>query len=64
MNDQTRFSCAGKSRHRDPRGDSLQRSVEVIGMVTGDTEEFCKAVDTTDDELAAIAAGAGLHVVK
>ena len=39
-------------------------SVEVIGMVTGDTEEFCKAVDTTDDELAAIAAGTGLHVVK
>jgi hypothetical protein len=38
--------------------------MEVIGMVTGDTEEFCKAVDTTDDELAAIAAGAGLHMVK
>ena len=31
---------------------------------TGDTEEFRKAADMTDDELAAIASGATLHVVK
>ena len=31
---------------------------------TGDTEEFRKATDMTDDELAAIASGATLHVVK
>ena len=31
---------------------------------TGDTEEFRKAADMTDDELAAIAAGAKLTVVK
>ena len=31
---------------------------------TGDTEEFRKAADMTDDELAAIAAGAKLTVIK
>ena len=31
---------------------------------TGDTEEFRKAADMTDDELAAIASGAKLTVVK
>ena len=31
---------------------------------TGDTEEFRKAADMTDDELAAIASRATLHVVK
>ena len=41
----------------DPRLSSVEH--------TGDTEEeFRKAADMTDDELAAIAAGAGLHVVK
>ena len=31
---------------------------------TGDTEEFPKAADLTDDQLAAIVAGAKLTVVK
>ena len=31
---------------------------------TGDTQSFKKAVDMTDDELAAIAAGAKLTIVK
>ena len=31
---------------------------------TSDTQAFKRAIDMTDDELAAIASGATLHVVK
>ena len=31
---------------------------------TGDNQTFKRAIDMTDDELAAIASGATLHVVK
>ena len=57
----------------DHRGEIRQRSAAVT-FATGlgkaptfsstDTTQFKRAIDMTDDELAAIASGATLHVVK
>ena len=76
----TRFICARKSRHRDHRGEIRQRSAAVtfadapcIAAILDRAYErqpehqrhqFKRAIDMTDDELAAIASGATLHVVK
>ena len=56
----------GRSRHR-------KRDCDVAGtgaygkaptFSSTDTTQFKRAIDMTDDELAAIASGAKLHVVK
>ena len=75
----TRFICARKSRHVDHRGEIRQRSAAVTLQIEAildraygkaptfsstDTTQFKRAIDMTDDELAAIASGATLHVVK
>ena len=56
----TRFICAGKSRHRDHGGEI--RASDVGGM-TLTTTQLKRAIDMTDDELAAIAGRAKLTVV-
>ena len=63
----TRFIRARKSRHVDHRGDIRQRSAAVtfaMDLNTSDPTVMKRAIDMTDDELAAIASGATLHVVK
>ena len=72
----TRFICAGKSRHRDYRGgDPRHRKRDSDAYLdrgygrpatfsTTDTTQFKRAIDMTDDELAAIVAKARLTVVK
>ena len=69
----TRFICARKSRHVDHRGEIRQRSAAVTFAMaygkaptlnTSDPTVMKRAIDMTDDELAAIASGATLHVVK
>ena len=52
----------GDPRHRKRDSDVGERRLSSVEH-TGDTEEFRKAADMTDDELAAIAAGAKLTVV-
>ena len=59
----TRFICAGKSRHRDYRGEIAALSAAVTFAMV-DTTQFKRAIDMTDDELAAIVAKARLTVVK
>ena len=68
----TRFICARKSWHVDHRGEIRQRRV-VHGSFDSTQgahvqqyryTQFKRAIDMTDDELAAIASGATLHVVK
>ena len=61
----TRFICAGKSRKTNPRGEIRGgAAVTFASSSTGDNQTFKRAIDMTDDELAAIASGATLHVVK
>ena len=62
----TRFICARKSWHLDHRGEIRQRSAAVTFAIpsTTDTTQLKRAIDMTDDELAAIASRATLHVVK
>ena len=59
--------------HRDHRGRSATRAAIALldraygkapTFSTNDTSQFKRAIDMTDDELAAIASGATLHVVK
>ena len=57
----TRFIRARKSRHRDHRGEIRQRSARSHIC---DLTQLKRAIDMTDDELAAIASRATLHVVK
>ena len=58
---------SGRSRfrsHRAPKAAAPYLHPRLSSVEhTGDTEEFRKAADMTDDELAAIAAGAKLTVV-
>ena len=72
----TRFICARKSWHVDHRGEiraHRKRDSDATGdraygkaptFSSTDTTQFKRAIDMTDDELAAIASGATLHVVK
>ena len=74
----TRFICARKSWHVDQRGetrateDGTPMHEAILDRAYGkaptfsstDTTQFKRAIDMTDDELAAIASGATLHVVK
>jgi hypothetical protein len=65
----TRFIWPGKSKHRDYGGDPRHRKRsanpdQAPTLNTGDPKVMKRAIDMTDDELAAIASGATLHVVK
>ena len=76
----TRFICARKSRNADRGGRSaaaqrggnwdgpqaiLDRAYgKATTLNTSDPTVMKRAIDMTDDELAAIASGATLHVVK
>ena len=76
----TRFICARKSWHATTGGRSasaapqshLQSSQAILDRAygkaptlnTSDPTVMKRAIDMTDDELAAIASGATLHVVK
>ena len=53
----TRFVCAGKSRHVDHRGGAELRNLKL-------SRNIMNVLDMTDDELAAIASGVNLHLVK
>ena len=71
----TRFIYTGKSWHVDPGGDPRHRKrasdvgdCQATGLrqgarVDSDTTQFKRAIDMTDDELAAIVARAKLTVV-
>ena len=71
---ETRFICARQSRHATHRGRSAsatpQSHLQKRGygrpatFSTTDTTQFKRAIDMTDDELAAIVAKARLTVVK
>jgi hypothetical protein len=66
----TRFTRAGDRRARRPRGEIAARSAAVTFAMeaptfsTQDTTQLKRAIDMTDDELAAIIQGAKLTVVK
>ena len=57
---------------QSPQGETIWRKAAALYLHsrlssvehTGDTEEFPKAADLTDDQLAAIVAGAKLTVVN
>ena len=54
-----RFICAGDLRKRIHRGEIAEhreRDSDVGGTSTSDTQAFKRAIDMTDDELAAIVA--------
>ena len=46
------------------RSASAENATNAGSFSTGDSQTFKRAIDMTDDELAAIASGATLHVVK
>ena len=46
------------------RGSEKTRDGKAPTFGSTDTTQFKRAIDMTDDELAAIASGATLHVVK
>ena len=59
-----RFICAGDLRKRIRRGDiAAQKTGLRCWRATSDTQVFKRAIDMTDDELAAIVGRAKLTVV-